>query len=210
MTLDPLLIDLPMPIVTPRLTIQPIQPGDGAAVHAAKMESWDDLARWSIWTFKPKNDTTEQDDELLCHRFHRQFVSREKIPLLAFNRKDGVLVGQGSLSNCDWTNRIFCLGYWVRTGCAGQGFATEIGSALCTYAFREMKAFRLTSFHAEGNDASRRVLEKLGFEQEGIFRNHHFLGTQAVNEYHYGLLDPARLPDVQTSWDGNATPVRPA
>ena len=39
-TTDPVLIDLPMPIRTPRLTIRPKQVGDGAIAFSAVMETW--------------------------------------------------------------------------------------------------------------------------------------------------------------------------
>ena len=46
--LDPVLIDVPMPILTPRLMLRPVQAGDGAAVFEALQESWDEHARWGV------------------------------------------------------------------------------------------------------------------------------------------------------------------
>jgi hypothetical protein len=46
---NPVLIDMPMPIMTPRLMIRPVMPGDGAPIHEAKMESWDQLRLWMPW-----------------------------------------------------------------------------------------------------------------------------------------------------------------
>jgi hypothetical protein len=44
-TIDPVLIDLPMPISTPRLTIRPKQVGDGAITFSAVLETWQELNR---------------------------------------------------------------------------------------------------------------------------------------------------------------------
>jgi ribosomal-protein-serine acetyltransferase len=44
-TIDPVLIDLPMPISTPRLTIRPKQVGDGAITFSAVLETWEELNR---------------------------------------------------------------------------------------------------------------------------------------------------------------------
>jgi len=44
-TTDPVLIDLPMPIRTPRLAIRPKQIGDGAIAFSAVMETWQELNR---------------------------------------------------------------------------------------------------------------------------------------------------------------------
>jgi hypothetical protein len=46
---DPVLIDLPMPISTPRLTIRPKQVGDGAITSSAVLETWEELNRWMRW-----------------------------------------------------------------------------------------------------------------------------------------------------------------
>ena len=43
------LIDVPMPIRTPRLTIRPKQLGDGAITSVAVAETWEELNRWMRW-----------------------------------------------------------------------------------------------------------------------------------------------------------------
>ena len=39
--MKPILLDLPMPIITPRLLLRPPQPGDGIALNAAVSETCD-------------------------------------------------------------------------------------------------------------------------------------------------------------------------
>ena len=41
-----ILIDIPVPIVTPRLILRPLQAGGGASLTAAKAETWEDLTQW--------------------------------------------------------------------------------------------------------------------------------------------------------------------
>ena len=48
-SLNPVLIDVPMPIRTPRLLIRPKQVGDGARTSAAVAETWDELHKWMGW-----------------------------------------------------------------------------------------------------------------------------------------------------------------
>jgi ribosomal-protein-alanine N-acetyltransferase len=40
----------------------------------------------------------------------------------------------------------------------------------------------------EENQASRRVLEKLGFQEEGLLREHYIINGTPVNEVLYALL----------------------
>ncbi len=50
--MNPILIDLPMPITTSRLLIRPPQLGDGIAVNAAILESYDVLYEFMDWAKK--------------------------------------------------------------------------------------------------------------------------------------------------------------
>lgn len=197
---DTVLIDVPMPIVTPRLLLRPPQEGDGAAVHEAKRESWEHLSKWSIWTFKPLDETTVDDDEAFCRHKQAMFAKREDIPLLSFDRHSGRFIGGAGLHKCNWKNRIFSLGFWVRTSEMHKGYATEAATALARYAFGELGAAKVSSFHAEGNNGSRRVLEKIGFEREGILRRQHDLSGGLVDEYVYGLLGCENVPELDVRW----------
>ncbi|MBV9268929.1 MAG: hypothetical protein JO061_22355 [Acidobacteriaceae bacterium] len=53
------LIDIPMPIRTPRLTIRSKQVGDGAITSAAVAESWEELNRWMRWAENREAFTAE-------------------------------------------------------------------------------------------------------------------------------------------------------
>ncbi len=198
---DPILNDVPMPIVTPRLLLRPAQPGDGPIVFEAVQESWDRLAPWSIWTFKPKNEITADDYEIFCRRKYGMFLKREDITLLSFERKTGRFIGGAGLHKCDWESRIFMLGFWVRTSVARQSYATEAATALIHYAFGALKANRVWSFHAAGNEGSHRVIERVGLKPEGILRGHHgLLNGKLTDEHVYGILDVSDAPKIDMKW----------
>lgn len=46
--MKPILLDLPMPIITPRLLLRPPQPGDGIALNAAVSESYDNTSHHAL------------------------------------------------------------------------------------------------------------------------------------------------------------------
>ncbi|MBI1216572.1 MAG: GNAT family N-acetyltransferase [Alphaproteobacteria bacterium] len=194
-------IDLPLPVLTPRLTLRPIRPGDGAVILDYKTESWQEFSRWMIWTHAPAvGERTVEDEEAFCRSRNDLFIRRESLGFLAFDRAEGGLIGAGGLHQCDWRVPMFSLGFSVRTGKAGRGYATEIATALGHYAFGALSARKLSAFHAAGNAGSRRVLEKAGFEREGVLRRQHLLPEGLVDEIHYGLLDPSRLPSLDVTW----------
>ncbi|MBM1230067.1 GNAT family N-acetyltransferase [Ponticoccus sp. SC6-69] len=59
------------------------------------------------------------------------------------------------------------LGYWLEPRVWGRGLATEAASAAIRAAFSDPDRQEIRSGHLEGNAGSRRVLEKLGFEDQG-------------------------------------------
>ena len=60
------------------------------------------------------------------------------------------------------------LGYWIGTQYWGQGFATEAARAVIDHAFSELGWDELQSGARISNPASRRVLEKCGFQWSGV------------------------------------------
>jgi len=66
------------------------------------------------------------------------------------------------------------LSYYVLPEEQGNGYATEAASLLVGYAFRELNAHKVEAEVQADAPASERVLEKLGFQQEGVRRDHYF------------------------------------
>jgi [ribosomal protein S5]-alanine N-acetyltransferase len=62
------------------------------------------------------------------------------------------------------------LGYWIGVPFWGNGYATEAAKAVVRYGFEVCKFNRIFAAHFSGNDASGRVLQKLGMEYEGRMR----------------------------------------
>ena len=60
------------------------------------------------------------------------------------------------------------LGYWIGVPYWGRGYATEAARALIDHAFGELGCERLSGRARVSNPASRRVLEKCGFQWTGV------------------------------------------
>ena len=60
------------------------------------------------------------------------------------------------------------LGYWLGVPYWGRGFATEAARALIDHAFGDLEHDTLISGARVNNPASRRVLEKCGFQWTGV------------------------------------------
>lgn len=63
------------------------------------------------------------------------------------------------------------VGYWAPTPFAGQGFTTLAVQIAAVYAFDKLGTDRLQVSCDRENAGSRRVIEKVGFAQEGVMRS---------------------------------------
>ena len=80
------------------------------------------------------------------------------------------------------------VGFLFSPAAQGQGYGYESLRALCDYAFREGGIRRLTATVTAGNVASRGLLEKTGFIQEGELRQNYFLAGKWHSDWIFGLL----------------------
>ncbi|UPV74977.1 GNAT family N-acetyltransferase [Halorussus limi] len=106
-------------------------------------------------------------------------------------RADGERVGHVLLIRerpNDPTYRRAELAYWVAPDAQGNGYATDAAGSLLDHGFDRLGLHKVTAKAFADNAASRRVLEKLHFEREGVFRDEAFVGGEFVDVVRYGLL----------------------
>lgn len=169
--MDPLLIDVPEEIHTERFILRSPRKGDGAKLNAAHRESIDELKDWMPWA---QVAPTLDESESYCRRMVSSWALRQDLPMFIFERmnggKEGDVLGATGLHRINWDLRSFEIGYWRRTGRAGQGVITESIRGLAGMAFTTLQARRVEMRMDESNRASRRVAERAGFTFEGLLR----------------------------------------
>lgn len=89
---------------------------------------------------------------------------------VALRAAEDRLVGYVGIKGIDREHAEGELSFWIETGLAGQGYATEAAGAAAAFAFDGLGLNRLCAYHMVRNPASGRVLAKLGFRQEGLLR----------------------------------------
>ena len=92
----------------------------------------------------------------------------------------------------DDTYRRAELAYWVTPDEQGNGYATAAAETALAHGFDRLGLHKVTAKAFASNDASQRVLEKLGFAREGVFRAEAFVGGEFVDVIRYGLLADER------------------
>ena len=93
---------------------------------------------------------------------------RDGFGLYAFlDRCTGALVARGGVQRCHVGGRDEVeVGWAVWPVRWGRGYATELGAAALGYGFDELRLHTIVAYTLVDNRASRRVMEKLGFEYE--------------------------------------------
>jgi len=79
------------------------------------------------------------------------------------------------------------IGYWLGVPYWGQGFGTDAVRLATKFAFHYLEAIRVSATVFIGNEASRRVLEKNGFEFCGISKSQVFKRGHWLDEWLYIL-----------------------
>lgn len=83
------------------------------------------------------------------------------------------IIGQVSLAGIQYgAARTASIGYWVDHAHAGRGFTPEAVGLVCDYAYTKLNLHRLEINIRPENQPSLRVVEKLGFRDEGIRRRY--------------------------------------
>lgn len=183
---------IPMPIISARLSLNPLSMKDSADLFVARRESYAELAPWGTLIWSSLDGMTIDENDQFCCRKMEQFVTDADITIVARDLQSGRLIGGGGLHQCDWDNLTFSLGYWVRTSETGQGYATEIATALTSYAFNQLAAQKITSFHGDGNSKSQKILEKIGFQHVSQSKgSYKLLDGSMIDSHHYHLLNPS-------------------
>src|SRR6516225_12367188 len=84
---------------------------------------------------------------------------------------------------------------------AGQGMATEAANAAIRYAFGHLGAKAISIGYFDGNEPSRRIVEKLGFKKLGVAPQAviRCLDGMKLDRHEYILTSPDALPELDVS-----------
>jgi ribosomal-protein-alanine N-acetyltransferase len=102
---------------------------------------------------------------------HRRLLARRGVAFTWVICYDGQLAGELSLQRVIWGSaRSGDFGYWIDRGFAGLGIMPTALAMGVDYCFQVLGLHRLEAGIRPENIPSRRVVEKLGFREEGIRR----------------------------------------
>jgi RimJ/RimL family protein N-acetyltransferase len=80
------------------------------------------------------------------------------------------------------------LGYWLGVPYWGKGYATEAAHEMMRYGFEVLQVHRICASYFRSNEASGRILKKLGMSHEGCQPEHVRKWDQFIDLELYGIL----------------------
>lgn len=170
-----------LPIRTARLTLRPLKESDVAAlfeIHSDPqvMRYWDS----PIW----KND--ERGRAMVARDL--SLTTQDYLRLGIEPADSGRLLGTCALWGINAQCRRAEIGYALAARAWGQGYMHEALAALLDYAFTDLNLNRLEVDTDARNERSARLLERLGFSKEGLFRERCIVDGEVSDSAMYGLL----------------------
>lgn len=82
------------------------------------------------------------------------------------------------------------IGYWLSEQYWGQGIMPEAVKLVSAYGFEQLDVICILAFVLSQNPKSMRVLEKAGFEQQGIIKQSVIKNGVVMDEHVYGINRP--------------------
>src|SRR3954452_1618420 len=146
--------------------------GDAAEGSRIRLANEDWLARWEPSAAQP----WRLRHSPVAYRAMRRAVARRarlgtSLPFVI--RVDGRLAGQVTIDNVvRGAMRSGHLGYWIDRAVAGRGMASPPVALVCDHAFGAVGLHRLQADIRPENGPSQRLVQRLGFTQEGLLRRY--------------------------------------
>ena len=164
---------------TDRIILRPLKVSDAETIY----KGWTtdpDVAKYMRWNLHESVDTTaawltEVEANLSSETVYDWgFVLKSP---QAGTLETGELFGAGGIYYDDEFG-MFELGYNIMKKYWGYGLTVEASQAIIDFAVTELNAKKFLARYVQGNDGSRRVLEKLGFVYQKDGKSESFDGKR--------------------------------
>jgi RimJ/RimL family protein N-acetyltransferase len=172
------------PITTDRLILRPFVEGDLDAVHA--YQSLPEVTRYLYWDPRDRDATAEA----LRRRIATPALEREGdiLVLAVLLRETGELVGEVNLSWGSEAHRQGEFGFVFNPAHHGRGYATEAAVQMLRLGFEELGLHRIVGRCDGRNEASARLMAKLGLRREAHFVQNEIVKGEWTDEVVYAML----------------------
>ena len=157
----------PYRIESERLVVRCWEPRDAPLLKDAIDTSLDHLRPWMPWAHDEPQTLDEKVD--LLRGFRGRFDAGEDFVYGIFSADESEVLGGSGLHTRAGEGALE-IGYWLRVGATGRGFATEMVAALTRVAFAVCNVDRVEIRIDPENEPSLRIPRRLGYVEEARLR----------------------------------------
>ena len=120
---------------------------------------------------------------------NKQFSEKKVIHAFIFRQEDGILIGAITLSQLRrGAAQSGSIGYWLGETYIKNGYMSEAVKAIIFQAFKNFELSRIEAATLPENQASRSLLENIGFKYEGVAQSYLQIAGRWRNHIMYSLL----------------------
>jgi ribosomal-protein-serine acetyltransferase len=159
-----------------------LEEGDAEELYGLVESNRAYLAEWLPWA---AGQTLEGTLEFI-RKTRQQLEKNEGFQMLIV--LDGQIAGVVGFVEFKQEACSASLGYWLAEAHQGHGLMTKAVAELVHHAFDEWHLNRVEIQAGTGNDKSRAIPERLGFQQEGVLREYERVGDRYIDISVYSLL----------------------
>lgn len=191
----------PATLVHDRVTLRPFERSDAQAWSSVRIanEKW--LAHWEpISGVSWREANSPAGFRALLKDLRRSSKGGATWPFAVCY--DDRLVGGITVGNI--VRRAFCsahVGYWIDEAHAGLGITPTALALVCDHAFTTGALHRIEVNIQPHNAPSRRVVEKLGFREEAMYKAYLYINGEWRDHVGYGMtIEDVRDGGVLARW----------
>jgi len=164
------------------------QMSDFAAWAALRDESREFLALWEpTWA---ADELSRSAFRRRIRRYQREIRGDLSYPFFVFRKADGLLMGGCTLSNVRrGVTQSAAVGYWIGVRYARRGHMYAALTTMLPFVFQVLGLHRLEAACIPDNKASRALLLKIGFHEEGRARRYLQINGEWRDHVLFALLE---------------------
>jgi ribosomal-protein-alanine N-acetyltransferase len=164
------------------------QMSDYAQWSALRGESRAFLSAWEpVWA---ADELTRTAFRRRLRRYQREIRNDLAYPFLVFRKEDNALMGGCTLTNVRrGVTQSAAIGYWIGVPYARQGYMYAAIRLMLPFVFEMLGLHRLEAACIPENEASRNLLMKVGFREEGRARRYLQINGEWRDHILFALLE---------------------
>ncbi len=152
-------------IATDRLVLRKMHTYDYNDMYSYASRA--DLTEYLLWSPHSSSSYTKE----YLKYVEKRYLVGDFYDFAVVEKEGGKMIGTCGFTKIDLQNKVAEIGYVLNPDFHNRGYATEAARAVIEFGFSRLGVNRIEARFMEGNDASLRVMQKLGMTLEGYMRN---------------------------------------